>query len=586
MSSPDGLRPLLERLRQLSGPGEEAAVGELQRRLEQGRFRVLVAGEAKRGKSSLLNALLGRQLLPTGVVPVTSVTTTLAYGRPERIVVRTSSQAVGELPLDELGNHVTEAGNPGNRRGVVGVTVLVDAPVLADGLELVDTPGVGSVHDHDPEAARALRNMDAAVLVLTVDPPISAAERDLLRRVSEGAVRVFVVLNKVDRLDVAELAEAEMFTRTVLADTLPGQELQLYPCSAHQGLQARLDGCDDASSGVPAFEAALSAYLATRRGADLQRSLVGRATEMTGDLLDAVRVTLRADELRDADGAGRIAVFREHLQRLLQKGLDCEDLVPAAAARLLADLNDEAGRAERALAARVATLVGSQLAEQTPDLSGGRLQTVGQAMLAEAVRAVVEPWRDTCTEFLEAGLLDLRERLIASSAAELADLQQVADRELDLRLGRGPAEVELAEDPRFVYDFEPDIGQTELLAGAVRTRLPGRTGRRRVVAYLCAQADQITRRQVGRIRADLQTRLRETTRDLAATIGARHEAWLHRLRDALDEAERLAADPQFLTVRAALKVREAALRELLVDLDLSATRDPGDLPHRPRTRAV
>ena len=83
-------------------------------------------------------------------------------------------------PLTALPDLVTERGNPGNRRRVADVTVYLDAPLLADGVELMDTPGTGSVFDADTAAAHAaLETMDAAVFVLAADPPVSAAEREL-----------------------------------------------------------------------------------------------------------------------------------------------------------------------------------------------------------------------------------------------------------------------------------------------------------------------------------------------------------------------------------------------------------------------
>src|SRR5580692_6477790 len=87
----------------------------------------------------------------------------------------------GRLDEARLRVLVTERGNPGNRRGIAGVTVYLDAPVLAAGVALVDTPGTGSVFEWDTEAAHAaLESMDAAIFVLTADPPVSASERDLL----------------------------------------------------------------------------------------------------------------------------------------------------------------------------------------------------------------------------------------------------------------------------------------------------------------------------------------------------------------------------------------------------------------------
>ena len=73
--------------------------------------------------------------------------------------------------------------------------------MLARGVELVDTPGTGSVYAHNTaEAEAALETMDAAVLVLTADPPVSASERELMARVAKLSVTMFVVLNKADYL--------------------------------------------------------------------------------------------------------------------------------------------------------------------------------------------------------------------------------------------------------------------------------------------------------------------------------------------------------------------------------------------------
>ena len=250
-------------------------------RLDASRLRVLVAGEAKRGKSTLVNALLGRDVLPSGVTPLTAVTTTVRYGDDVRAEVRFADGHDEKYPLAALDDLVTEHGNPGNRRGIAAVTAYLPAPVLAGGVELVDTPGTGSVFERDTEAAyEALRSMDAALFVLTADPPVSASERDLLGRVAGLSVTTFAVLNKADRLDEAELAEAAEFTRQVLGQA--GHPARVYPMSARAAL-------GDGDDGFAAFEADFTAYLGSRRQADLHTSAVAQARRIAGSLLDEVR---------------------------------------------------------------------------------------------------------------------------------------------------------------------------------------------------------------------------------------------------------------------------------------------------------
>ena len=207
MTNTDGALPAaLDELAVLGTDQDREQIAALRARLDAARLRVLVAGEAKRGKSTLINALLGRAVLPAGVTPLTAVATTVRYGDDPHAEVRFADGHEEKQPLTALPDLVTERGNPGNRRHVAAVTVYLDAPVLAGGVELVDTPGTGSVFAWDTAAAHeALETMDAAVFVLTADPPVSAAERDLYAKITGLAVATFTVLNKADHLDAAGL---------------------------------------------------------------------------------------------------------------------------------------------------------------------------------------------------------------------------------------------------------------------------------------------------------------------------------------------------------------------------------------------
>jgi hypothetical protein len=147
------------------------------------RLEVAVVGEFKRGKSSLINALAGQDVLPVGVLPLSSVPTVLEQGE-EGLVVEVADGRQEHHQLDQLAGFVTEEANPGNRLGAGRVIARLHTPLLDAGVRLVSTPGVGSVHEHNTAATDAyLPNVDAAVLVTSADPPISAAERAFLERV-------------------------------------------------------------------------------------------------------------------------------------------------------------------------------------------------------------------------------------------------------------------------------------------------------------------------------------------------------------------------------------------------------------------
>ena len=148
--TPD-VQEVLSRALPVATTGEARKLETLARRLGRRRLRVLVASEAKRGKSTLVNALLGRPLLPTGVTPLTAVTTTVttaAAGEGEHAVLTLLTGQSRPLALEDLAGVVTETetGNPGNTLCVDFVTVYLRSRLLErHPIDLVDTPGTGSV---------------------------------------------------------------------------------------------------------------------------------------------------------------------------------------------------------------------------------------------------------------------------------------------------------------------------------------------------------------------------------------------------------------------------------------------------------
>ncbi len=119
------------------------ALDALRRKFDEHAFHLVVAGEFKRGKSTVINALLGVDLLPTGVVPLTSVVTQLRHEDAPAVHVRFDSGEQRSVPVETLAEYVTERGNPENVKRVNEVVVGFPADWLKGGLRLVDTPGVG-----------------------------------------------------------------------------------------------------------------------------------------------------------------------------------------------------------------------------------------------------------------------------------------------------------------------------------------------------------------------------------------------------------------------------------------------------------
>ncbi|MDD2769418.1 MAG: dynamin family protein [Methylococcus sp.] len=254
----------------------------LRDKLRAEHFDVLTVGQFKRGKTSLINALLGDNLLPTAAVPLTSVVTVLSYGETLRITVFFLDGGTLDIARDRLADYVAESANPGNRKGVKEVLILLPSPLLKSGVRIVDTPGVGSVFRHNTDTAYArLPQCDAALFVLSADQPVGEAELEFLREVGKYAGRIFFLLNKIDIFDAAEIAEIEVFSRATLEQAL-GTEARLFPVSAKQASAAK--SSDDptllAGSRLPALDAALDRFLMREKGRLLLLAAADRFTRL------------------------------------------------------------------------------------------------------------------------------------------------------------------------------------------------------------------------------------------------------------------------------------------------------------------
>lgn len=168
---------------------------------------VVVVGETGRGKSSLLNALLGRpDLLPVDFRAATSTCLIVRHGQQERAFVEGSTDV--EIGLEDLDSWATLAGERqragGPDRGVgepaPPVVIEIPDPLLGEGLVVIDTPGVGGLGTPDEVATFAVRQHgDAVLFVLDPSVPVSQQEIDFTKTVTESIRTAVFVLAKIDK---------------------------------------------------------------------------------------------------------------------------------------------------------------------------------------------------------------------------------------------------------------------------------------------------------------------------------------------------------------------------------------------------
>jgi hypothetical protein len=248
-------------------------------------------GRFKAGKSSFLNRLLGRDLLPVGVVPVTSVVTEVRYGPRERAEVQYLDGHTEEAPVEDIGAYVDEARNPENHKRVALVRVELPTLDRFRGVRFVDTPGLESVIAHNTDASLAwLPNAGLAIVAVGVDPPLSQRDIELIRQLSRYTPNISLLLTKVDVLQENEWRQVEDFVREQLARHCDGS-VPIYPYSirpGHEALQKR-------------FEEALVS-LAVGHSDEQRRAILARKVEtLLRECAEYLAVALKSAEAADSE---------------------------------------------------------------------------------------------------------------------------------------------------------------------------------------------------------------------------------------------------------------------------------------------
>jgi len=222
-------------------------IKELRSRLARGRLHLAVLGQFNRGKSTFINALIGLKILPTSVLPITSVPTLISYGpqiictvrflnkKPD-LIVRQSLESI----VSTLRTYVAEENNPRNQLCVKEVEITCPSPVLENGTVLIDTPGFGSTHLHNTRTAlESLSECDAALFLLSADPPMTQTEVEFLKQVNMYVPRLFFILNKIDLLNNDDLPTVDRFIRQILITQLGySHDVKLFHVCAVKGERA------------------------------------------------------------------------------------------------------------------------------------------------------------------------------------------------------------------------------------------------------------------------------------------------------------------------------------------------------------
>jgi GTPase SAR1 family protein len=542
---------------------KQAAARDLQARLAEDSFQLAVVGQFSRGKSTLMNAILGGSYLPTGALPMTSVVTTVRYGsRPRALVQRAGSSFPIETPLDELVRFVAQASLEREELRVASAEVEVPAEILRHGFSFVDTPGIGSAIVANTATTESfLPEADAVIFVTSFDAPLSEAEVEFLVKVRRHVEKLFLVVNKLDLVSEAEAEGILRYVRERAGADGGSADLRVFATSARHALESRVAGDRGglADSGLPELERPLVRFLTAEKSRVFLLQVAGRAER----LLARQKLDLELGRLAQSEDGSQRELRRAHFDERME-GLIAEEREVAARlharieAELPAALHERSGSWPEELGQLLRAELEPRFAESTARTVRPRLEDARAALL-DAADDPLEGW-------LRQHVPQARALLLQLGGAEIGRLQHLRHsveragaEAFDLpaadktdRVGWSPSELpQLAVRP---VDFDVPLEVPWWFSIARPARLED-GGRRRLLEAL--------EHGIATYCDDVQRAIAEAANLWVAAFGADVEAETRRSADRLRERLRLPGSDRHLALLEQTEQRLAGFRQKL-----------------------
>ncbi|HTX62884.1 MAG TPA: dynamin family protein, partial [Acidimicrobiales bacterium] len=545
-------------------PGRSPAFAERALRLAERsaarEYHIAVLGEFKRGKSTLVNALIGHQVLPSGVVPVTTVVTEVHFSAAHQgatVVFEDGTRR--EVRSNEIAHYVSDRENPANRLGVRRVEVRVDAKLGAPGVVLVDTPGVASVNERQTLAAReALADSDGAVIVLSVDAPLSESEQGLLQEVIDRGGRLFVVVNKCDHLDAPELAEVRAFLLRHL-DRLLGDDRAVYFLSARRALDA--DSADatnglQGDSGFDAFRRDLEAFLRDDLAAARERAGAAELDRLAATLSESVAIERAAAALDLAVLHDRLEQFANAAQDVRRAFLEDRLVLEHD----VAQIGDDVAAALTAGWGAAVERAWPSVAQAAAGVRGRALDRALDDAVDAAVKSAFDPLRGAVERTADTGWEQTAARFADRLRLHVQALRTAANTLFEVHLPEPAVPMVAEQREHFSYVFVQVESPGTSLARTLRAIVPTEGARRRRLVQAHRRLASELEKHAGRARFDVVQRLDTVSRRIVAAMAAELEQTEASIVSAATSAQRALESTE--SEQAAREVERAHMLDL------------------------
>ncbi len=479
---------------------------------EENQFNLVVLGQFKRGKTTFINAMLGQDILPTSVTPLTSVITKIAYGQKIQLEVVFLNQERKMIPLDQLSQYVTERENPKNEKGVQEVFIYYPAEFLKGGIFMIDTPGVGSVYQHNTDVAHEIiPEVDAALFLLGVDPPISEVEYHFLHDVKSYAPKIFFLQNKIDLMQEKEQVESLEFSAKVIREALESDEVFIYPISARKALEGRIQENDALveASKLPVFENDLMSFLIENKGRVMLQKVLKQSLNVASELLLDLQLREKATQLPVQVLQEKNTAFERSMVSIDQDKKDNIYLLQGETASLIDVVQEDLNQLKNQL---IETLKEERkrFLKTKKELRGKGLEDALWAMIQDKVYAAFESWQKGEEDKIEGLLLKIMHRFEKKTNEVVETIVRISTELFDLKIDYFSA-IETAMPSKGLYYIARREKSFWLISFKSFYRwIPDHFHRQFLMRESQRKIEDWVDNNCGRVRYDFVMRLKET----------------------------------------------------------------------------
>ena len=273
-------------------PDQAGDMALVRDRLQKHVFSVGIMGEFKRGKSTVINALLGQEVVPADILPCSATLNYIRWSPDKNAQIHFKDGSAQTVAVEELTNYVTKVTAESEEMAATVDHAVVHYPCMfcQNGVQIVDTPGLNDDDRMTAISEQVIPTLDAIIMVLAVDSPFSKSEAEFVRNkvMTSDLGRIIFVVNKIDHIDeddvdrvladIRKRIETSVLEKTAAVYGKDSEEykatrsklgeIRLLPISARNALKGRVknDRRKYEESGYPEFEAMLSKLLTEERG--------------------------------------------------------------------------------------------------------------------------------------------------------------------------------------------------------------------------------------------------------------------------------------------------------------------------------